>query len=133
MVLNFRNCSLLGKLGVPALVVCAPLGRRGKTRTTEHKTTATRPAISREYPCKTKTQTKDFKGHPNIGALLKCRRGSGACPRYAALSLLKAFLTNKIVAATVIFRLFEGTGVVRGRGTCKAFRKKNAFCERKER
>jgi len=28
-------------------------------------------------------------------------RGSGACPRYAALYLLKAFLTNKIVEATV--------------------------------
>jgi hypothetical protein len=39
--------------------------------------------------------------------------------RYAALYLLKAFLTNKIVDATVTFRLFEGIGVVRGSGRAK--------------
>jgi hypothetical protein len=50
MVLNRLNCSLLGKLGVLALVVCAPIGRGGKTRTKEKKATAKIPAISREYP-----------------------------------------------------------------------------------
>jgi hypothetical protein len=65
------------------------------------------------------------------GALLKCRRGSGACPRYAALSLLKALLSNKIVEATVTFRLYEGIGVVRGRGRAKLSEKRMHFASEK--
>jgi hypothetical protein len=53
--------------------------------------------------------------------------------QYAALYLLKAILINKIVEATIIFRLFEGIGVVRGCGRAKLSEKKNALCERKER
>jgi hypothetical protein len=50
---------------------------------------------------------------------------------YAALYLLKAFLTNKIVQATVTFRLFEGIGVVRGRGRAKLSEKRMHFVREK--
>jgi hypothetical protein len=65
------------------------------------------------------------------GPISVCRRVSGAYPRYAALYLLKAFLTNKIVEATVTFRLFEGIGVVRGRGRAKLSGKRMHFVSEK--
>jgi hypothetical protein len=46
-------------------------------------------------------------------------------------NLLEAFLTNKIVEATVTFRLFEGIGVVRGRGRAKLSEKRMHFVREK--
>ena len=50
-------------------------------------------------------------------------------PRYAALYLLKEILINKIVEATVTFRVFEGIGVVRGCEHPVLVRKKEAGYE----
>jgi hypothetical protein len=64
-----------------------------------------------------------------VGESVSCRRISPL--RYAALYLLKAFLTNEIVEATGNFRLFEGIGVVRGRGRAKLSEKRMHFVREK--
>ena len=79
------------------------------------------------------TATKPVpQGRNNLsGTSLPGTLNSKLSPRYAALYLLKAILINKIVEATITFRLFEGIGVVRGCGRAKLSEKRMHFVREK--